>query len=317
MNHQQLCDQVTQSIIDAIESGEAGQWSAPWHHIGPAWAPRNASTGAYYQGTNIVTLAVAALDHQPPPCVDNKGNGTDEDREEGYGAEWATYKQWAALGAQVRRGERSTSVIKWVPKSRTSDNNDGDQTPPVGTPTSEEPKRRWLVPKVYPVFNAAQVDGWEPARSTEPADHEPVEVAEAWITGSGAEVAYGFNHARYSPTLDRIEVPGIDQYDNQLDHWSVLAHELAHWTSHPTRCDRRLGERFGDDAYAFEELIAELGSAFTMARLGLTNTPRSDHAIYLSSWLRVLKADSKALFAAASHAQRAVDYIANLVDPSD
>jgi antirestriction protein ArdC len=89
----------------------------------------------------------------------------------------------------------------------------------------------------------------------------------------------------------------------------VLSHEAIHWTSHVSRCDRQLGKRFGDDAYAVEELIAELGSAFTMARLELELTPREDHAEYLQSWLKVLKADKKAIFTAASKAQQAADWL--------
>jgi antirestriction protein ArdC len=104
-------------------------------------------------------------------------------------------------------------------------------------------------------------------------------------------------------------MPGFDQFPDRVDYYSVLAHETTHWTSHSTRCDRQLGKRFGDDAYAIEELIAELGSAFTMARLELELTPREDHAKYIGSWLRVLRADKRAIFTAASKAQQAADYL--------
>ena len=104
-------------------------------------------------------------------------------------------------------------------------------------------------------------------------------------------------------------MPGFDQFPDRVDFYSVLAHETTHWTSHGSRCDRQLGKRFGDDAYAMEELIAELGSAFTMARLELELTPREDHAKYIQSWLRVLRADKRAIFTAASKAQQAADYL--------
>ena len=91
-------------------------------------------------------------------------------------------------------------------------------------------------------------------------------------------------------------MPGFDQFPDRVDYYSVLAHETTHWTSHASRCDRQLGERFGDDAYAMEELVAELGSAYTMARLELELTPREDHAQYIQSWLRVLRADKRAIF---------------------
>jgi antirestriction protein ArdC len=104
-------------------------------------------------------------------------------------------------------------------------------------------------------------------------------------------------------------MPGFDQFPDRVDYYSVLAHEATHWTSHASRCDRQLGKRFGDDAYAMEELIAELGSAYTMARLELELTPREDHAQYIQSWLRVLKADKRAIFTAASKAQQAADWL--------
>jgi antirestriction protein ArdC len=104
-------------------------------------------------------------------------------------------------------------------------------------------------------------------------------------------------------------MPGFDQFPDCVDYYSVLAHECTHWTSHASRCDRELGKRFGDSAYAMEELIAELGSAYTMASLELELTPRQDHARYIESWLRVLKADKRAVFTAASKAQQAADYL--------
>ena len=109
-------------------------------------------------------------------------------------------------------------------------------------------------------------------------------------------------------------MPGFDQFPDRVDYYSVLAHESTHWTSHESRCDRQLGKRFGDDAYAIEELIAELGSAYTMARLELELTPRQDHAKYIRSWLRVLKADKRAVFTAASKAQQAADFLARMSD---
>ena len=227
---------------------------------------------------------------------------------------WATYNQWSDLGGQVRKGERSTSIVKWVPKAKKKGSTD-EPTPPPTTPDGTPMNRLHgpqLVPKVYGVFNVAQIDGWEAPTPATLGDHTPIDAAETWIASSGADIRFGFDHACYSPTGDRIEVPGLGQYEDPLDHYSTVCHELTHWTSHPTRLNRQLGERFGDDAYAAEELVAELGAAFTTARLGITNTPRADHVSYLGHWLRILKADPKALFAAASQAQKAVDYIATL-----
>jgi antirestriction protein ArdC len=104
-------------------------------------------------------------------------------------------------------------------------------------------------------------------------------------------------------------MPGFEQFPQAVDYYSTLAHETTHWTSHTSRCDRQLGKRFGDESYAMEELIAELGSAYTMATLQLELTPRQDHAAYIESWLRVLRADKRAIFTAASQAQRAADWL--------
>jgi len=104
-------------------------------------------------------------------------------------------------------------------------------------------------------------------------------------------------------------MPGFDQFPEASQYYSVLAHEATHWTAHASRCDRQLGKRFGDEAYAMEELVAELGSAYTMATLKLELTPRTDHAAYINSWLKVLKADKQAIFTAASKAQQAADYL--------
>ena len=94
-----------------------------------------------------------------------------------------------------------------------------------------------------------------------------------------------------------------------MDYYSTRAHETGHWTSHASRCDRQLGKRFGDQAYSVEELIAELTAAFTLAHLGLSSEPRQDHAQYIASWLKVLKADKRAIFTAASKAQQAADFM--------
>jgi antirestriction protein ArdC len=299
VNYTQLCEEITASIVDALETDAAQTWLAPWHRIGAGWAPRNAKTGQWYGGSNVINLACEALEPLGP------------NHDSFPSSWWATYKQWSDIGGQVRKGEKSTAIVKWVPKSnKTAGHESAPPTTPDGSPMTRLHGPQ-LIPKVYGVFNVAQVDGWEPPSPKDLADHCPIGAAETWIASSGADIGYGFDHACYMPQRDRIEVPALGQYDDPLDHYSTVGHELIHWTGHPSRLRRDLSGRFGDDDYAAEELVAELGSALTAARLGLTNTPRADHIAYLGHWLRILKADPKALFAAASQAQRAVDYIAN------
>lgn len=279
MNYTDLAATVTARLVDAIEAG-TGTWSAPWHRVPGLFDVRNATTGQPYRGANTITLALAALDAGHPT---------------GW---WATYRQWSEAGAQVRRGETSTRIVKWVPARR----NDTD------TEQVDESGRR-LVPKVYPVFNAAQVDGWTPPHHQSPTAAVRDTRADTWIAGTGAAITFGHNHAAYLPQPDRIELPDRHQFVDTPSFYSTSTHELCHWTGHPTRLARDLTGRFGDDAYAAEELVADLGAAIACAHLGITPTARDDHASYLAQWLRILGADPKALFAVAARAQAAVDYL--------
>jgi antirestriction protein ArdC len=159
------------------------------------------------------------------------------------------------------------------------------------------------------VFNAAQVDGYTPKAEPELTLNERTANAEAFFAGVGADVGHGGNRAYYSPSSDHIQMPPFQAFDESVSYYSTLAHEHTHWTASAGRCDRQLGKRFGDNAYAAEELIAELGAAFTCAQLGLSTEPRADHAAYIESWLKVLKADKRAIFTAASKAQQACDWL--------
>jgi antirestriction protein ArdC len=133
--------------------------------------------------------------------------------------------------------------------------------------------------------------------------------ADAFFSSIGANVQHGGNQAYYSPSSDHIQMPPFQAFVESVSYYSTLAHEHTHFTATAARCDRQLGKRFGDNAYAAEELIAELGAAFTCAQLGLSTEPRADHAAYINSWLKVLKADKRAIFTAASKAQQACDWL--------
>jgi len=159
------------------------------------------------------------------------------------------------------------------------------------------------------VFNAAQVDGYTPKAEPTVSMPERIERAEAWFGSIGADLRHGGNRAYYTTADDHIQMPPFGAFVENVSYYSTLAHEHTHWTARSERCDRQLGKRFGDSAYAAEELIAELGAAFTMAHLGLSTEPREDHAEYIQSWLKVLRADKRAIFTAASKAQQAADYL--------
>jgi len=279
---------VTDQIITAIEQG-AGTWRMPWHTSGRfAFSPINVASKKPYRGINTVCLWAAA-------------------QSKGYeSGEWATYQQWQDRGAQVRKGEKSTLVVFWKFANESRESQDDGEQPANGS--------RLLFTRGYSVFNAAQVDGYTLRAEREVPIPKRIAHADAFFASVGADLRHGGNQAFYSPATDHIQMPPFEAFRDSLSYYATLAHEHTHWTASAARCNRELGKRFGDNAYAAEELIAELGAAFTCAHLGLSTEPRADHAQYIQSWLRVLKADKRAIFTAASKAQQACDWLTQRVD---
>jgi antirestriction protein ArdC len=283
---------VTANIIAAIENG-AGEFRMPWHRATTAdGMPSNAATGAEYRGSNVLTLWATAM---------GKGYASNK---------WATYKQWAAIGGQVRKGEKSAIGIYYNTLERTDDSGDVSKIP---------------FARPFFVFNAEQVDGYSDATEPVTADQTAViAAADSAIAATGAKITHSGSRAFYRPSTDDVYMPpreaftGTDTSNATESYYSTLLHELAHWTGHDSRLSRDFSrsKRFGDESYAGEELIAELGAAFLCARLGITNTPRVDHAQYIASWLKVLKADNRAVIRAASDAQKAADYILAASQPA-
>lgn len=168
--------------------------------------------------------------------------------------------------------------------------------------------------KGYSVFNAGQIDG-PPARFTAPAPAvsnpiDRLEAADRFFAATGATIRHGGASAYYNPGQDLVQMPPLESVHHQEGYYATLAHEMTHWTKHPERLDRDFGRRgFGDAGYAMEELVAEIGSAYLCADLGITPETREDHAAYVASWLKVLKNDTRAIFTAASHAERAAQHL--------
>jgi antirestriction protein ArdC len=276
---------VTDAIVNAIEQG-VGNWRMPWHTSGRnAFSPINIASRKAYRGINTVCLWGAAQ-------AKNYDSG-----------EWGTYKQWQERGAQVRKGEKSTTVVFWKFADNIESQEDGDEQPAGSS--------RLLFTRGYAVFNAAQVDGYTSKPEPDVPMLERIQQADEFFKSIGASVRYGGNQAYYAPMSDHIQMPPIQAFKQSFCYYSALAHEHTHWTAAAARCNRQLGKRFGDNTYAVEELIAELGAAFTCAHLALSSEPREDHAQYINSWLRVLKAEKRAIFTAASKAQQACDWLIN------
>ena len=165
--------------------------------------------------------------------------------------------------------------------------------------------------RVYAVFNADQIDGLPDKYVAEIPDVNPDErdaACEAWFEALGIDIRYGGQRAYYAPGPDRVQMPPFETFDSTTRFLSTLAHEMTHATGHEDRLDR-LGGRIDDRARAREELVAELGSAFLCADLGIASSPRADHASYIASWSELLTDEPRAVFDAATHAQRAVDFL--------
>ena len=256
----------------------------PWHTSGRfAFSPINIASHRPYRGINTLCLWAAA-------------------QSKGYeSGEWGTYQQWHEKGAQVRKGEKATLVVFWKFVNDAKETQEDGEQHASGS--------RLLFTRGYSVFNAAQVDGYTPTADADVPMPERIADADAFFSGIGVDLRHGGNQAFYSPVSDHIQMPPYAAFRESAAYYSTLAHEFTHWTATASRCNRELGRRFGDNAYAAEELIAELGAAFTCAHLGLSTEPRPDHAQYLASWLKVLKADKRAVFTAASKAQQATDWL--------
>lgn len=280
---------ITDQIVAQVEAG-AGEWRMPWHSADARGLPVNAVSRKPYRGGNILPLWIAAA-------------------AAGYEShEWATYKQWSEAGAQVRKGERSSLVVFW--KFR-----DQEDVPDATQPEFNDRASRLVLVRGYSVFNAAQVEGYAPKQAPQTPELERIQSAETFFRRTQATIRTGGGRAFYSPVSDEIVVPRLERFPSAVSYYSVLAHELTHWTGHETRLDRDLlasaekDQPMRKEDYAREELVAELGAAFLCADLELANQPRKDNAAYVASWLKVLKGDPKAIFSAASKAQYAADYL--------
>lgn len=284
--HRDIHAEITNQLVASIEANP-GQFTLPWRkNSGALHIPVNALTGKAYNGINIVSLWVAAevLGYATPI--------------------WGTYRQWTERGCQVRRGEKSSLVVFYKEY----------ETDPEPDNAEDTGKRR--VARASYVFNASQVDGFEAPLAAEPLGPvERIERADGFVKATGAQVQHGGDRAFFQPSTDRIQMPdealfiGTGTMTRDEAYYSTLVHELVHWSGAKTRLDREMGKRFGDHAYAAEELVAEIGAAFLCAELGITQEMRPDHAQYLANWLKLLKDDSRAIFTAAAKASEAAAFL--------
>lgn len=271
-----IYQQVTDSIIAELEKG-ASPWIKPWRADNTA--DRNVITGKPYQGINRLLLGMSGM-------------------AKGYTSPlWATYDQWQQLGGQVRKGEKAVQGVFFTPCAKKK-KADGEES-------------TYMLLKPFWVFNAAQVDGVTIKQvETENKPFNAIEQAELRIIKTGAKLSHGGDAAFYMPSTDSIRMPNKTAFDTESSYYATAFHELTHWTGAKHRLDRNLSGRFGNPAYAFEELVAEIGAAYLCADYGIQGELR--HAGYIQSWLKACREDNKAIFRAAALAQKAADYINGL-----
>ncbi|QDC36024.1 ArdC family protein [Sphingobium fuliginis] len=286
---------ITDRILAELEQGTR-PWLKPWSGGDMAESRQTRplrATGQPYRGINVLLLWMEA-----------QASGF-------VSPSWMTYKQAQALGAQVRKGEHGATVVYYGDSSRTM----------YDEANGEERERAFRFLKSYTVFNIAQIDGLPEQFHIvpEPAPEiERIETAESFFAGIPATVNHGGDTAYYIPSADRIQLPPFAAFHDAHGYYTTRGHETCHWTRHKSRLDRSFGrEKWGDEGYAREELVAELGAVFLAADLGLAVEPRPDHASYIASWIRVLQNDSRAVVQAAAHAERAVAFLHQLANPDE
>lgn len=270
-----LYEEVTATILEQMENGTA-PWLKPWTNNGNASGafPFNGSTGNEYQGINILLLWAAS---------------------EAFGSNcWLTYKQGQALGGHVRKGEKSTKIIFY--KINEKENKETGETD------------TFAVMRGYRVFNLNQFDDIDTDKlkgAVESKTLEPNEVLD-FALATGAEINHMGNEACYNMSSDKIRLPHPEQFKTENDYSSTILHELVHWSGAEHRLNRDLG--FGKERYAFEELVAEIGSAFLCAQLGI-KLDGLQHPEYLKHWVKHLKDDKRAIFKASKLARTASEYL--------
>jgi len=296
-----LYQEITDDLIKLLRDGDLPPWRAEWTPDRNAGSPAsilssepvgNLITNKDYTGINFLMLAMAT-------------------QRKGYSARWwATYKQWQKIGAQVKSGEHGTKIVYFEP--RTKVNEDGKEDDDV-------------IFKWHTLFNIEQVEGehldrYRVGHPTAKLNHNEIDErfrkAEEMILATGARIKYGGIEASFDSKTDRIRIPKRTHFTNDEWYYAVVFHELIHWTGHRKRLNRLKSKHKGDDAYCFEELVAEIGACFTAVRLGIPIADRlPSHAAYLAHWLEGLSNDSRFIVRAASAASRASNYLLKIKAP--
>jgi len=298
-------DSISETILSQMEAG-AANWEMPWHKgIPEAWNP---VTGKFYGGNNLLVLWNECLKKDYP------------------NNHWATFKQWQRRrsGIKVKTGEKATLIMFAIPRAAFV-KKEGKKIEQlnfefINEEEKEKAKKNFYF-RYYWVFNAAQVSGYNVAQPNLFQNNiSELDRIKLFVSKTGAEIKSGGDRAFYSIVEDFIQMPEMARFKSTpetsqvLNYYSTLLHEIIHWTGHNTRCARQFGWKFGDNAYAFEELVAELGGAILTTQFNTQPVPRNDHAIYLNSWLNVLENDFSYLTEALELARTAIYWLYKKTD---
>lgn len=284
MKTQDLITTIATNIAEAFERGTL-PWVREFDKDGSAVLsdiPTNFSTKKAYRGCNIIALWMSAI-----------ANGYTS-------SEWMTFKQAKALGGHVRKGEKSSTIVRWVVKDTDEEGNllPDDQVT--------------MFPVCFAVFNLDQIDGIEQPKTEAKAHSWSIEErAEAIIAKSKAVIKYEGNQPCYVPSTDEIKMPRRDQFHSAGAFYDTVLHELAHWTGHKSRLNRKTIGTFGTADYAFEELRAEIASMMICSTLGISHNVENQYS-YLKAWAKKLKDDPKEIMRACQDAGKIHDYLMNI-----
>ena len=278
-----IAEKITNRILEDLGKGVT-PWEKPWKQGRGLPLPVNASTGKHYRGINVFVL-------------------WDEAGKKGYSSpSWVTFNQANSLKGHVRKGEKGTGVVFYKRLSKTKSLNLDDEV-------LLEEQSFWVL-RTYTVFNLDQVEGLDHLKA-KPETIEPfaaIEEAEGLLMDSGAEIHHAsIDKAYYDRLGDSIALPLRESFKSRESYYGTALHELIHWTGHKDRLNREFGKRFGDQAYAFEELVAEMGAAFLCVSCGIPYD--TQHASYINDWMKILKDHRRAIFTAAAKAQAAMDFV--------
>ena len=278
-----IAEEITNRILEDLEKGVT-PWEKPWKQGRGLPLPVNAATKKHYRGINVFVL-------------------WDKAQQKGFSSSsWMTFNQAKGLKGNVRKGEKGTDVVFYKRLAKTKKLNLSDEV-------MVEEQAFWVL-RTYTVFNLDQVEGLDHLK-TKPEAVEPfqaIEEADGLLVDSEAEIRHeAIDRAFYNSKGDFITLPLRESFKSREAYYATALHELTHWTGHSTRLKREFGKRFGDQAYAFEELVAEMGAAFLCVSCGIPYD--TQHASYIGDWMKILKDHKRAIFTAAAKAQAAMDFV--------